>query len=345
MTNRILHSLIKETDNLESDRQREAKFMTDKEKAIIVHGLTRIFDELVAVDNISFEVEEGESFGLVGANGAGKTTTLMMLATMLNPTSGSASICGCSILNNRDGVRNSIGIVFEKMSLDIQLSGRENLDFHARMYHLPKKIRQKRIDEVLELAGLKDKADTIVKDYSGGMQRRLEIARSMLTRPRVLLLDEPTVGLDVQTRRFMWDHVKELNRQQGVTVLLATHYIEEADYLCDRIGIIDKGQIITIDTPQALKDSIGKSVVSLKLHNGPQEDAARLFERLPWVNKLRKNDGFLELSLGTEDVNLADIAKLAQENGFAISSIRLRKPSLEDVYLHYVGKQFEKEDI
>lgn len=330
---------------MESNRQREAKFMPDKGKTIVVHGLTRIFGELVAVDNISFEVGEGQSFGLVGANGAGKTTTLMMLATMLNPNSGSANICGYSILNNRDGVRKSIGIVFEKMSLDTQLTGRENLDFHARMYHLPKKIRQKRIDEVLELAGLKDKADTVAKDYSGGMQRRLEIARSMLTQPQVLLLDEPTVGLDVQTRRFMWDHVKELNRQQGVTVLLATHYIEEADYLCDRIGIIDKGQMITIDTPQALKDSIGKSVISLKLHNGPQENAARLFESLPWVKKLRQNNGFLELSLGTEDINLADIAKLAQENGFAISSMRLRKPSLEDVYLHYVGKQFEKENI
>jgi len=345
MANRNLHSQIKETDNLESDRQREMKFMPGKGKTIVVHGLTKIFDELVAVDNISFEVEEGESFGLVGSNGAGKTTTLMMLATMLHPNSGSASICGYSILNDKDKVRKSIGIVFEKMSLDTQLSGRENLDFHARMYHLPKKIRQKRIDEVLELAGLKDKADTVTKDYSGGMQRRLEIARSMLTQPQVLLLDEPTVGLDVQTRRFMWDHVKELNRQQGVTVLLATHYIEEADYLCDRIGIIDKGQIITIDTPQALKDSIGKSVISLKLHNGPQEDAARLFESLPWVKKLRQNNGFLELSLGTEDINLADIAKLAQENGFAISSMRLRKPSLEDVYLHYVGKQFQKENI
>lgn len=319
--------------------------MADKEKTIVVDGLTKRFNEVLAVDNVSFEAEEGESFGLVGANGAGKTTTLLLLATVLNPDSGSATICGHSILRQRDEVRKSIGIVFEEMSLDIQLSGRENLDFHARMYHLPKEIREERVAEVLEVVGLRDKAEIQVKDYSGGMQRQLEIARSMLTHPRVLLLDEPTVGLDVQTRRFLWDYVRELNRQQGVTVLLATHYIEEADYLCDRVGIMDKGRIITIDTPQGLKDSIGKNVISLRLDSQSHEDSARLFGRLPWVKKLQENNGLLELTLSKEDINLADIAKLAKENGLAISSMHLRKPSLEDVFLHYAGKQFEEENI
>jgi len=319
--------------------------MADKEKTIVVDGLTKRFNEVLAVDNVSFEAEEGESFGLVGANGAGKTTTLLLLATVLNPDSGSATICGHSILRQRDEVRKSIGIVFEEMSLDIQLSGRENLDFHARMYHLPKEIREERVAEVLEVVGLRDKAEIQVKDYSGGMQRQLEIARSMLTHPRVLLLDEPTVGLDVQTRRFLWGYVRELNRQQGVTVLLATHYIEEADYLCDRVGIMDKGRIITIDTPQGLKDSIGKNVISLRLDSQSHEDSARLFGRLPWVKKLQENNGLLELTLSKEDINLADIAKLAKENGLAISSMHLRKPSLEDVFLHYAGKQFEEENI
>lgn len=319
--------------------------MLDKEKAIAVTGLTKRFNEVLAVDNVSFEAEEGECFGLVGANGAGKTTTLLLLATVLNPDSGSATICGHSILRRRNEVRKSIGIVFEETSLDIQLSGRENLDFHARMYHLPKKIREERVAEVLEVVGLKDKAEIQVKDYSGGMQRQLEIARSMLTHPRVLLLDEPTVGLDVQTRRFLWDYVRELNRQQGVTVLLATHYIEEADYLCDRIGIMHRGRIITIDTPQGLKDSIGKNVISLRLDSQPHEDSTRLFGRLPWVKKLQENNGLLELTLSKEDMNLADIAKLAQENGLAISSMHLRKPSLEDVFLHYAGKQFEEGNI
>ena len=319
--------------------------MADKEKTIVVDGLTKRFNEVLAIDNVSFEAEEGESFGLVGANGAGKTTTLLLLATVLNPDSGSATICGHSILRQRDEVRKSIGIVFEEMSLDIQLSGRENLDFHARMYHLPKEIREERVAEVLEVVGLRDKAEIQVKDYSGGMQRQLEIARSMLTHPRVLLLDEPTVGLDVQTRRFLWGYVRELNRQQGVTVLLATHYIEEADYLCDRVGIMDKGRIITIDTPQGLKDSIGKNVISLRLDSQSHEDSARLFGRLPWVKKLQENNGLLELTLSKEDINLADIAKLAKENGLAISSMHLRKPSLEDVFLHYAGKQFEEENI
>jgi ABC-2 type transport system ATP-binding protein len=316
--------------------------MPTKEKTIVVRELSKTFDELVAVDDISFEVEEGESFGLVGPNGAGKTTTLMLLATVLNPTSGSASIYGHSILNDRDEVRKSIGIVFEEMSLDIQLNARENMDFHARMYHLPKKIREERISETLEVVGLIDKADITVKDYSGGMQRRLEIARSMLTHPRVLLLDEPTVGLDVQTRRFLWDYVRELNRKRGMTVLLATHYIEEADYLCDRVGIMDKGRMVITDTPRGLKDSVGKSVISLRLSQGSSEDFARVLGRLPWVEKLRENDGLLELSLGREDINLADIAKLARENGFAISFMRLRKPSLEDVFFHYVGTPLEE---
>jgi ABC-2 type transport system ATP-binding protein len=319
--------------------------MRDKEKAIVVYGLTKMFGQLMAVDNISFEVKEGESFGLVGANGAGKTTTLLLLATLLNPDSGSATIYGHSILRERDEVRKFIGIVFEEMSLDIQLSGRENLDFHARMYHLRKKIREERLAEVLEVVGLRDKAEIQVKDYSGGMQRQLEIARSMLTHPRVLLLDEPTVGLDVQTRRFLWDYVRELNRQQGVTVLLATHYIEEADYLCDRVGIMDKGRIVAIDTPQGLKDSIGKNVISLRLDGQPYEASVKLFGRLPWVKKLQENNGLLELSLSKEDINLADIARLAQENGLIISSMRLRKPSLEDVFFHYVGKQFQGENI
>jgi ABC-type multidrug transport system, ATPase component len=180
-----------------------------RNRAIEVFNLTKNFKELTAVDGITFEVGAGEIFGLIGANGAGKTTTIMMLCTLIRPTSGSARICGYDIIKESKKVRESIGVVFEEPSIDIRLTGRENLDFHARMYHLPKKIREERVSEVLDLVELRDKEDLLVKDYSGGMQRRLEIARSLLNHPKVLFLDEPTIGLDVQTRRKMWDYVKK----------------------------------------------------------------------------------------------------------------------------------------
>jgi len=207
-------------------------------KEIIADNLTKMFGHLVAVDHISFEVEEGEVFGFLGANGAGKTSTVMMLATALNPTSGTAVVCGYDIIRERDKVRESIGIVFEDLSLDINLTARENLDFHAILYHLPKKVKDERISQTLDLVALKDRQNVLVKYYSGGMQRRLEIARGMLNSPKVLFLDEPTLGLDVQTRRLLWDYAKRLNEEEGTTILLNTHYVEEADYLCNRIAVL-----------------------------------------------------------------------------------------------------------
>ncbi|MFP3975966.1 MAG: ATP-binding cassette domain-containing protein [Dehalococcoidia bacterium] len=312
-------------------------------KAIEVEGLTKKFDRVTAVDNISFEVEGGQCFGLVGPNEAGKTTTLMLLATVLNPDSGLARVCGHSILDEKDEVRTNIGMVFEEMSLDIQLTGKDNLNFHACMYHMPRKVREERVAEVLRVVDLEGKADIPVKNYSGGMQRRLEIARSMLTHPRVLLLDEPTVGLDVQTRRFMWDYVKGLNRERGMTVLLATHYIEEADYLCDRIGIMNNGRIAATGTPQELKDSVGKSVVSLSVSGDSSDGFPQMLEELPWVEGVQENNGFLEVGLRRENVNLAEIAELAQLRGLTISSISIRKPSLENAFFRCVGIPLEGE--
>lgn len=313
-------------------------------KAIEVEGLTKKFDRVTAVNDISFEVEEGECFGLVGPNEAGKTTTLMVLATVLNPTSGLGKICGHSILNERDEVRTNVGMVFEETSLDVQLTGRDNLNFHARMYHMPGKVREQRVAEVLRVVGMEDKADIPVKNYSGGMQRRLEIARSMLTHPPVLFLDEPTVGLDVQTRRFMWDYVKKLNREQGMTVLLATHYIEEADYLCDRIGVMNEGKVMASGTPGELKESVGKSIVSLSITENSTDGFTQVLSELPWVEGVKENNHFLELSLSRENVNLAEIADLARSRGLTISSISVRKPSLEDAFFHSVGIPFGGEE-
>jgi ABC-2 type transport system ATP-binding protein len=210
------------------------------------------------------------------------------------------------------------------------------------MYHMPREERRKRIAEVLRVVGLEERADIPVKDYSGGMQRRLEIARSMLTHPRVLLLDEPTVGVDVQTRRFMWDHVRELNHNQGVTVLLATHYIEEAEYLCDRIAIMNMGRIMAIGTPEELKDSVGKSVVSLSLSEGSSRDFIRMLSGLSWVENVRENNGQIEIWLKRENINLAEIADLAQGHDLIITAIKMRKPRLEDVFFQYAGSLVEE---
>lgn len=308
-----------------------------------VDRLTKKFDKVTAVDGISFEVKEGECFGLLGPNEAGKTTTLMLLATVFNPTSGTARVGGHNILKQKEAVRSNIGMVFEELSLDIQLTGRDNLYFHACMYHMPKKARKDRIEEVLKVVDLEDKADIPVKNYSGGMQRRLEIARSMLTQPRVLLLDEPTVGLDVQTRRFMWDYVKELNRNRGMTVLLATHYIEEARYLCDRIGIMNEGRIATIGTPKELTESVGKSGVFMSLSDNGLEGFPRALKSLPWVGNVEQKDGLLEIGLESGRVDLTQIAELAHARGLGITSLSVRKPSLEDVFFHYVGVPLEAE--
>jgi len=226
--------------------------------AIEVKNLTKEFNGLKAVDNISFEVKEGEIFGLLGPNGAGKTTTIKMLATLLNPTKGEAKVWGFDVLKQKDEVRNSIGIVFQEPALDNRLTGKENLDFHARLYGLDSKTREERIQEVLTLVELKDKTNVLVINYSGGMQRRLEIARGLMHYPKVLFLDEPTLGLDPQTRHRIWEYILYLNQKEKTTIILTTHYMEEADYLCQRVGIIDFGKIVALDTPQNLKNIFKK---------------------------------------------------------------------------------------
>ncbi len=250
---------------------------------IEVDDLTKVFNaQVTAVDGISFDVKEGEILGFLGPNGAGKTTTLNMLSTVLKPTSGTATVNGYDIVEESDAVRRSIGYVFQDPTLDLELTGRENLDFHGRLYHLNKSIRQQRIAEMLELVQLTDRADNLVKTYSGGMKRRLEIARGLLHHPKVLFLDEPTLGLDPQTRRSIWEHIQQLNNQKNVTIILTTHYTEEADYLCGRILIIDFGSIVALDTPEKLKARLEGDVVSLAFKDPATLSEVRpLFEKKP----------------------------------------------------------------
>ena len=220
---------------------------------INIKNLTKKFDKIRAVDNVSLNIQEGEVFGLLGQNGAGKTTIIHMLATLLKPTSGTAQINGYDIIKNASKVRKNIGIVFQAPSSDDMLTGFENLKIHSYLYGVPSDLRIKRINELLKLVGLYERKDDIVKKYSGGMRRRLEIARGLIHKPKVMFLDEPTLGLDPNSRKSMWNYIQKLVKEEKITIILTTHYMEEADTLCDRIGFINKGKIIAIDTPQQLK--------------------------------------------------------------------------------------------
>ena len=338
----------------------------DRKPILVVRNLSKAFGKVTAVDAINFEVFEGEIFGLVGLNGAGKTTTMLMVSSLLNPDSGSATVCGYDVVKEKDGVRRSIGFVFEEEAVDIYLTGKQNLDFAARMYSLSKDEREQRVAEVLKTVGLEQHANGKVKDYSGGMLRRLEIARGMLTSPKVLLLDEPTIGLDVQTRRYLWDYLRRVNKEMGATVLLATSYLEEADYLSNRIAILHEGKIVASNTPEALKASIGENLITLKVSKdaheefaevlvgedlitpkvseGSQEEFAELLREMTWAKSVESAEGTIVLSLTDKSIGIPEIVRLAKTHGFSISSIKSSTPNLNDVLLHYAKKTVEEHD-
>ncbi len=294
------------------------------------------------MDHISFTVEEGELFGLLGPNGAGKTTAINMLTTLLQPTSGRAEVAGHDIVKERDAVRNAIGIVFQETALDNRLTGFENLEFHSVMYSMEKEERRARIGEVLDVVELSDKANLLVEKYSGGMKRRLEIARGLIHRPKVLFLDEPSLGLDTQTRRHIWEYIVKLNKEK-VTVVLTTHYMEEADFLCGRVAIVDHGRIVAMDSPKNLKNSLGGDVVAMELtENGV--DLGEGFKDCEWVKGIDRHDGILNLKVNNADRHLPEIFSTAEKRGVAINSVSIRKPSLEDVFLKYTGKTIRESE-
>jgi ABC-2 type transport system ATP-binding protein len=264
--------------------------------AIRVENLTKKFNGFTAVDQITFAVKTGELFGLLGPNGAGKTTTINMLSTLLKATSGYGEVSGYDISRNKYNIRRSIGVVFQEPALDIKLTGKENLEFHAMMYGIEKEERRKRIKEVLELVELTEKEKVLVEKYSGGMKRRLEIARGLIHEPNVLFLDEPTLGLDVQTRRHIWDYIKRLNKEGGVTIILTTHYMEEADFLCDRIAIMDRGKFVAMDAPGRLKDILGGDIVSLEIE-GNTDALIEQISSLGWIKNITKHDKNLSLTM------------------------------------------------
>lgn len=312
-------------------------------KVIEVTDLTKRFNSngisFAAVDQITFTVEEREIVALLGPNGAGKTTLIKILTTLLKPTSGMAKVAGFDVTKEKEKVRASIGIVFQEPALDRRLTGRENLDFHARMYGIKRGERERRVAELLTLVELEEKADIVVDKYSGGMNRRLELARGFIHHPKVLFLDEPTLGLDTQTRRRTWDYIKELNEREGVTIVLTTHYMEEAEYLCDRVGIIDQGKIIVLDSPKKLVDLIGSDLVTLELNTS---NAAGIFENLDFVTDVQAHNGFVTLKMERADLRIPTIMEHARESGLEIKSVNMRKPSLEDVFLHFTGRRIRE---
>ncbi len=313
----------------------------DKNYAIQVTDLVKKFNGFIAVDGISLNIKKAEIFGLLGPNGAGKTTTIFMLSTMLNPSSGSAKVWGYDVVKEKDLVRKSIGIVFQDPSLDDELTGRENLDFHGRLYGMEKDLRKERMDEVLQLVELQDKADSLVKTYSGGMKRRLEIARGLMHHPKVLFLDEPTLGLDPQTRRRLWEYIKNLNKKHGITIILTTHYMEEADFLCSRVAIIDNGRIIAMDTQEKLKDVLGGDVATMDVSD--TEKMSKLLHKESYVKGVKPFEDQLIVMLDNSSRNMPKLCELAHKNNIVMNSISLKRPSLEDVFIHYTGRRIREE--
>jgi len=305
--------------------------MNDTRPIIETLGLTKRFGELKAVDHIDLSIREGEVFGLLGPNGAGKTTTLSMLATLLKPTEGTAKVDGHDVLTEAAAVRKSIGIVFQEPSSDDILTGRENLYLHALMYGVDRRIREQRFREVLKLVDLEDRADGQVKKYSGGMRRRLELARGLLHKPKILFLDEPTLGLDPQTREHIWQYIRRLVDLEHATVILTTHYMEEAERLCDRVAIIDDGRIIALDTPERLKHIIGGDIIRLRIQN-PQ--LGRIKE-LGYVVKIDQAGDLVTLTVKDSGVHLQEILSLVGD----VKSVELRTPTLNDVFLHFTGHE------
>jgi len=304
--------------------------------AIETENLTKRFGELTAVDSANLRIEKGEIFGLLGPNGAGKTTTINMLVTLLAPTAGTAKVNGYDIRTQPGMVRKSVGIVFQDPSLDTILTGRENMELHARLYGVQKAVRRERIDELLTLMDLQDRADDIVKRYSGGMRRRLELARGLLHRPAVLFLDEPTLGLDPQTRALTWRYIESVAEQAQSTVVLTTHYMDEADEVCDRVGIIDHGRIIALDTPENLKRGLGGDLICLKM----RQPNLNLLKGLDYVKRAQVTDGRLELTVENAAVHLPEILSLLKE----VESVEVRTPTLNDVFLKYTGREIREEE-
>jgi len=298
-------------------------------------SLTKTYGKIQAVRGIDLNIEKGEIFGLLGPNGAGKTTTIGMLCTIISITSGNAFIAGCNVIKEPARVRRKVGIVFQDPTLDTVLTGRENLELHARLYGISVAARQSRINEMLELVDLQERSNDITRTYSGGMRRRLELARGLLHKPAVLFLDEPTLGLDPQTRARTWEYIKKMSKMEQTTVVLTTHYMEEAEQVCDRVGIIDHGQIIALDSPENLKDSMGGDLVLIRAKDPPAER----IKALSYVREVKLSDGTMEITMKEAHLHLAQLLSLIPN----VECVEVRVPTLSDVFIKLTGRDIRED--
>jgi ABC-2 type transport system ATP-binding protein len=308
------------------------------EQIIQVNNLVKKYGQLVAVDDISFNVNQGEIFGFLGPNGAGKTTTINILCTLARPTSGQATLNGFDVVRQQNEVRHSIGLVFQDSSLDDRLTGLHNLRFHAMVYNVPASARNERIEQVLKMVDLWDRRNKFVRTYSGGMKRRLELARGLLHYPKVLFLDEPTLGLDPQTRNHIWEYVLDLQKREGTTVFLTTHYMDEAEK-ASRIAIVDRGKLVAMDTPLKLKHMVGKDIITVRT-----DDNTKAAEEIQsrYQTEVRKDGDQLTFNVENGEEFLPVFIK---ESGIKIASISLRRPTLEDVFLKLTGREIREEEV
>ncbi|HEY6538882.1 MAG TPA: ATP-binding cassette domain-containing protein [Candidatus Dormibacteraeota bacterium] len=306
--------------------------------AIAARELRKTYKEIEAVRGVSFEVATGEIFGFLGPNGAGKSTTISMLCTLVNPSSGQAHVAGYDVVADQARVRQRIGLVFQDTTLDDYLTAAENLRFHAELYGVPREVVAVRLRQVLEMVDLWDRRDGLVQTFSGGMKRRLEIARGLLHSPTVLFLDEPTVGLDPQTRSHIWSYIQELRRREQITIFLTTHYMDEAEY-CDRLAIIDNGVLVAIDTPEVLKASIGEDRVELHTEDD-QEAISRLLQQFQITAQVSEGAVTFHVPLGEQFV-----PRLFAELGVPIRSIRVARPTLDDVFMTYTGRTIRDAEV
>ncbi len=313
--------------------------MNTNQIAIVTQGLTKRYaPDILAVDQLDLSIPTNSIYGLLGPNGAGKTTTISMLTTLIEPTSGTAQIAGIDVIKQPDEVRKRIGITFQEIVLDPDLTGRESLDFHARLYGIEKSSRSAKINELLNLVELEEAADRRTNTYSGGMKRRLELARGLITDPMVLFLDEPTQGLDPQNRANIWAYIRALKEKTNMTLLLTSHYMEEAEALADRVGIMDYGQIVVEGTPSELINQMGADNVQI-IGQGNREAFGNRIKEMPYVESFHAADGILQIGVDAGNRRLVEIVKIANQSGYEIEDISVARPSLGDVFLKYTGRQ------
>jgi ABC-2 type transport system ATP-binding protein len=309
-----------------------------------VETLSKHFGNLKAVDNISFEIEEGEIFGLLGPNGAGKTTTINMLTTLLKPTSGDAQVCGYNIFKQPNEVRRNVGVVPQEYTADEDMTGINNILLCADLYGIPRSDSKSHAQELLKLVELQDAANKKVSTYSGGMRRRLELACGLINYPRLLFLDEPTLGLDVQTRTAVWQYIKTLKEQYHMTLLMTTHYLEEADSLCDRVAIIDHGHIIKVGSPQELKESIGGDVIEIGVMEA-EPDISASISQLNLVKDVKKNSNTYRIKAEQGEETTAQIIDIIRSKGLHVTKVSVTKPTLDEVYLELTGRTLREEEV